>query len=289
MDYMSHKKSFVMLEEQNKTFAMDKNKPIRGYMKIEIGEGRGAVRVGAENLRCFERGSYVYKLILFGKKNEKTIYKIVGNLMISSRGRGETYLKLNPADMDGNGNSLECFTIAIIVAVSTTDNREPLHPILRGSLEVREKMACKHETTAYNNYYNEYILQCCKALENKKELYDQIVPFKDDATGAEWKRVVNLGKFPVISPGSQYTLSRYRHFIFGMTDDYYFVGVPGRYLDNEQPEAGKSGFVLWQPIVGAEGFKADVEGASLKDRQVAYGYWIAAINKNSGSIEDFRG
>lgn len=287
MEYMSHKKSFIMLDEQNRNFALDKQKQIRGYIKLETGGNRGSLRVGAENLRCFERGSYVYKLILFGKKHEKTIYKIVGNLMISSRGRGETYLRINPADVDGNGNSLDYFTIAIIVAVSATDNREPLHPILRGMLEAKIEAAGKKKPESYNNYYNHYVLQCCEAIEHKKELYDRLIPFKEDRTGADWRRIVNLGKFPLVSPGAQYTMSRYRHFIFGLSEDYYFVGVPGRYLENEQPDGGNSGFVLWQPIMGAECYCADAEGASLKNRQVAYGYWIAAVNRSNGSIEQF--
>ena len=98
--------------------------------------------------------------------------------------------------------------------------------------------------------------------------------------------MVNLGKFPMVSPGAQYMISRYRHFIFGNGEDYYFIGVPGRFLENEQPEQGASGFVLWQPIMGAENYRADREGASLADRQVAYGYWIAAVRKDSGSIEN---
>lgn len=105
-----------------------KQRPIKGYLKIETGGERGAVRIGADNLRYFERGGYVYKLLFFGKKNEKTIYKIVGSLLLSSRGRGETYLRLNPVDVDGKGNGLEHFQIAVVAAVSTTDSREPLHP-----------------------------------------------------------------------------------------------------------------------------------------------------------------
>ena len=288
MECMSHKKSFVMLEEQNRNFALDKQRQIRGYLKLETGLNGGAVRAGVENLRSFEQGSYVYKLILFGKKNEKTLYKIVGDLLVSSRGKGETYLRVNPENMDGNGNGLSCFTIAIIVAVSTTDTREPLHPVLKGELNTKQKMACRKESVTYDSYYNQYVLQCCRAIENKKELYNSLIPFKADCTRAEWLRVVNLGKFPVVSPGAQYTMTRYRHFIFGTGAKHYFIGVPGRYLESEQPDEGKSGFVLWQPIMGAEGFHAQQQGAAMKDRQVAYGYWIAAVNRTTGSIEDFR-
>lgn len=286
MQDMRHKKSFVMLEEQNHNFAQDKAKPIKGYLKIETGGGRGAIRVGADNLRYFERGGYVYKLLLFGKKNEKTIYKIAGSLLLSSRGRGETYLRLNPLDVDGNGNGLERFHIAIVAAVSTTDSREPLHPILRGDMAEKEPIKCrKAAENTYNQYYNQYILECCAGIENKREMYDRTVPFQEDRTGADWIRVVNLGRFPMVSPGAQYMISRYRHFIFGTDDDYYYIGVPGRYLEKEQPDGGRSGFVLWQPIVGAEGYHADEKDAPLKNRQVAYGYWIAAINRSAGTIE----
>lgn len=289
MEYMSRKKSFVMLEEQNHNFALDKTRPVKGYIKLETGDGQGAVRVGADNLRCFEHSGYVYKLLLFGKKNEKTIYKIAGDLLLSSRGRGETYLRIDPADVDGNGNSLELFSIAIVVAVSTTDKREPLHPILKGTLEKGErkkKVKAAKQTVSYSGYYNQYVLQCCQAIEERAEIYDRMIPFKMDKTQAQWRRVVNLGKFPMVSPGAQYMISRYRHFIFGNGEDYYFIGVPGRFLENEQPEQGASGFVLWQPIMGAENYHADREGASLADRQMAYGYWIAAVRKDSGSIEN---
>ncbi|MBC6680615.1 hypothetical protein [Zhenpiania hominis] len=286
MQNMHHKKSFVMLEEQNHNFAQDKTRPIKGYLKIETGGERGAVRIGADNLRYFERGGYVYKLLFFGKKNEKTIYKIVGSLLLSSRGRGETYLRLNPVDVDGKGNGLEHFQIAVVAAVSTTDSREPLHPILRGDMEEKEKIKCqKSGSVTYNQYYNQYILECCGEIENKREMYDRTVPFKEDKTDADWIRVVNLGRFPMVSPGARYMISRYRHFIFGTDFNYYYIGVPGRFLEQEQPDQGRSGFVLWQPILGAEGYHADAKDAPLKNRQVAYGYWIAAINRKTGEIE----
>ncbi len=287
MEYMDHRKNFIMLQEQDRNFALDKDRPIRGYLKIETGGSRGSVRIGAENLRPFERKTYIYKLILFGKKNERTIYKIMGDLIPSNRGKGETYFRIEPVDLDGKGNKLSNFSIATVVAVSMTDHREPLHPVLRGRLEHKERCGCrKRQRNSFNDFYDQHILKCCQAIEHKKELYDKTIPFREDRTGADWRRVVNLGKFPVISPGAQYMIARYRHFIFGTDETYYYIGVPGRYLENEQPDEGKSGFVLWQPIVGAEVYHADEKDAPLSDRQVAYGYWIAAIRQENGRIED---
>ena len=62
-------------------------------------------------------------------------------------------------------------------------------------------------------------------------------------------------------------------------------GLFWRGREQEQPDQGRSGFVLWQPILGAEGYHADAKDAPLKNRQVAYGYWIAAINRKTGEIE----
>lgn len=288
MECINRKKSFIMLQEQNRNFALDKKQPIKGYLKLQTGGSRGSIRAGVENLRCFERGSYIYKLIFFGKKNERTIYSIIGNLLVSTGGKGETYFRINPLDMDGNGHGLSSFTIAIIVAVSTTNYREPLHPVLEGAVEMQETRRCRNGCGTFNHYYNQHILACCRAIENKKELYNRTVPFKEDKLEADWRRVVNLSAFPIVSPGSQRMISRYRHFIFGTTETFYYIGVPGRYLENEQPEGGNSGFVLWQPIQGAEVYCADREEASLENRQIAYGYWIAGIRRENGDIEDLR-
>lgn len=286
MECRNHKKSFIMLEEQNRSFALDKNQPIRGYLKLQTGGGRGSVRAGVDNLRRFDKGGYIYKLIFFGRKNERTVYSIMGNLLVSAGGRGETYFTMNPLDMDGKGAGLEDFTVAVIAALSTTNRREPLHPVLEGAVEAG-KHGCRRRET-FNGYYNRYILRRCEAIEHKKEMYDRTIPFKEDKLAAQWIRVVNLGAFPLLSPGAHRMTSRYRHFIFGTADDFYYVGVPGRYLPQEQPEEGGSGFVLWQPIIGAEAYCADREGASLESRQIAYGYWIAAIRRKTGDIEDLR-
>lgn len=288
MECRNHKKSFIMLEEQNRSFALDKNQPIKGYLKLQTGAGRGSIRAGVENLKCFERGSYIYKLILFGRKKEKTIYSIMGNLLISTSGRGETYFRMNPLDMDGKGNSLEAFTVAIIVAVSIANHREPLHPVLEGPIELPKSGRCRKGRGTFNCYYNQHILRCCQIIEHKRELYDKTCPFKEDKLKAEWIRVVNLNAFPMVSPQAQHMISRYRHFIFAAEQDFYYIGVPGRYLKQEQPEEGSSGFVLWQPIMGAEVYRADREDATEEERQIAYGYWIAGIRKESGDIEDLR-
>lgn len=288
MDYTKYKKSVVVLKEQSKDFALEKGHPVTGYVKLETGENRGAVRVGAENLKESGKDNYIYKLILFGKYKEKNIYKVLGGLPIGKDGKGESYLNFNPKDMDGKGNPLDHFNVALLVAVSQSNLKEPLHPILRGSLIANEEEPPKGKIKKYNDYYNHYILTRCNTMAGRKDRYDRILPFKEDQTNAEWLRVSGANKFPVVSPDTQYILSKYRHFIFGIGKNHYYLGVPGRYLEKEQPEGGKSGFTLWQPIIGAENLNAKGKNAPIKNRQAAYGYWIMTINKETGMIEEFK-
>lgn len=288
MDYTRYKKNVVMLNEQNRDFALDRNKPVTGYIKLETGEGKGALRIGGENLRYYEKGKYAYKLILFGKQKEKTIYKVLGSLSINNKGVGESYLSFDPVNIDGKGNRFDDYNVAVLVAVSINNTKEPLHPILRGTLpfEEEEKKTVRAARN-YSGYYHKFVLSTCQDLEDKRDLYDNIIPFKEDITGAKWKKISKTNRFPIVSPDTQYILSRYRHFIFGIGKQHYFIGVPGRYMEREQPEGGMSGFTFWQPIVGAENYYATEQNAPLKNRQAAYGYWIAAVSKDNGIIEEF--
>ena len=102
-------------------------------------------------------------------------------------------------------------------------------------------------------------------------------PFSRSVLDCSWKKIVNTARMPVLSAQAAGLCSRYRHFIFAETENYYYIGIPGRKLKTEQPEQGRSGFSLWQPVEGAE---------DIADEKEAYGYWICAINKNNGEIEE---
>ncbi|WP_324825521.1 hypothetical protein [Sinanaerobacter sp. ZZT-01] len=131
MNYMRYHRDVLMLEEQSSGFCA-KAGAVRGHLKIETGSNKGALRCQVQNLRYYPRGEYVYKLIFFGKKNERTIHAVIGTLMINKNGSGETYFRFHPRDVDGKGNEYADFSTVIIAAVSSYDEKEPLHPILKG-------------------------------------------------------------------------------------------------------------------------------------------------------------
>lgn len=384
MNYVKYNRSFVMMEEQSSRFAARESAPIKGYLKVETGNNKGALRCIVQNLRYFEKGDYIYKLILFGKKGERTIHTIIGNLLINRQGNGETYFRFLPLDMDGKGNFYHNYTTAIVAAASTKNDREPLHPVLKGitfntvepfqselfqvneeteneeSSEIdeiinkidkivedmeeelqneaipeelmsaeeevpfREEIAAapKEEETAaspkeetaspkeeeiaavpkeekkevvtkrtYNNFYNEYILNACAHTCRIAEFYEDVTPFDRDRIGARWKKIVNITNLPLVSPGAHYFATQYRHYIFGAKPDEkgvatkFFFGIPGRFLDEEQPDGGRSGFTYWQPIRGADPVFENYRKGGHGNRN-AYGYWIVAVDGKTGNIEE---
>lgn len=337
MEYIKYSKELVLLHEENRDFAARLEQSIYGNMRIETGNNKGAIRVSVQNLRFFDRGRYVYKLILFGEKKERTIHAVLGTLILNKFGVGENYFRFDPKNIEGKGASISDYSVAIVAAVSMKNDKEPLHPVLKGKLEfAREEPSKKQVITAagmkneteseddaaeveeefdekakdpyddsvekrapspvtppirkpvrkYNNYYNEYLMEVCQRTAKASEFYEYITPFSEDQTRARWKRIANVQNLPIVSPGALWGASKYRHYIFGEGSDKYFFGIPGRFLNEEQPEGGRSGFVLWQPIMGAESLDATKEDCSLENRMTAYGYWIAAIDKSSGDIVD---
>ncbi|MBN7774129.1 hypothetical protein [Clostridium aminobutyricum] len=334
MEYIKYNKELVLLQEENRDFAARLEQSIYGNMRIETGNNKGAIRISVQNLRFFDRGRYVYKLILFGEKKERTIHVVIGTLILNKFGIGENYFRFDPNNVEGKGASIDDYSVAIVAAVSMKNEKEPLHPVLKGKLELArdepskkqvisaagltksetepeeeepeaegaegsedsrktpyevEKRAPIHEkkpVKKYNHYYNEYLMEICQRTAKASEFYEIITPFSEDRTRARWRRVANVQNLPIVSPGALWGASKYRHYIFGEGPDKYYFGIPGRFLNEEQPEGGRSGFVLWQPIMGAESLEATKEDCSLENRMTAYGYWIAAIDKNTGDILD---
>lgn len=326
MDYERYDRFFIIMEGQSEAFAMRAGEAAKGHIKIETGNNRGAMRIGVQNVKYYEKSEYVYKLIFFGTVREKMIYSIIGTVNVNRMGSGETYFRFDPVNMDKNGHSLADFSHAIVAAVSVSDEKEPLHPVLKGTLDmppygeekdeqkIESESGSGHDETeqtaaqetdntdaesaentaesvqtddapmCYNSYYNKYIAVQCFRMDRDKNVYDRVMPFKDDVTGAEWTKVTDDITVPMVSPGAQMLAAKYKHYIFGKSEKYYYLGVPGRFLREEQPEEGASGFILWQPILGAEDYKATEETTPVEVRKMAYGYWIVAVDIKNGDI-----
>ncbi|MEG1584314.1 MAG: hypothetical protein RR131_03670 [Anaerovorax sp.] len=320
MNYKKYNRTFIMFEEENREFAKN-DETIKGHLRVETGNNKGAMRCTLDNLKPFENGEYIYKLIFMGVKKEKTIYEIIGTVSPNKGGNSETYFRFLPLNVDGNGSEYDDFHAAIVAAVSATDQQEPLHPVLKASLnsdeeifkqknqtnkgfqkkeirqmrgrhqsnrvnqgterQEREERGVKPRNTGenYNRFYNQYVLQACQYLAQMAERYETIVPFEGetDKTGAGWKKISNVSNLPLVAPGAHYFATKYKHYIFGGTEKAFYIGIPGKFSKEEQPDGGESGFICWQ----ATSVK-DIGEKSTVSRD--YGYWIVKIEGQTGDI-----
>lgn len=288
MEHLNVEKSPILLKEENRRFAMDPGKEMRGYAKMEKDDDKGLVVVMVDNVKFFPKGEYVYKLIFAGTKNEKRHYHMVGNISLSAYGKGEGSFRVNSHDLDGHGTALWDFSTAIIAAVSTLNSNESLHPVLKGSFSMSPEAGRKTAVTArdYSPFYNKFVLDSCVYIAKIQQNFADILPFDKDFTKAHWKKITDCTILPMISPGAKEPMEKYAHFIFGWNDAHYFLGIPGRFLPAEQPDKGTSGFVYWQPIAGMGKASEDTSVPVEERRKSTYGYWIAAINRFNGHIED---
>ena len=291
MEILKITKSPIVLKEENKRYAFDSSKEIKGYIKVDQDDEKGLVVVIVENIRFFPKGEYVYKLVLAGTKNERRCYHLVGDISMTAYGSGEAAFRVNVHDLDGNGTSISDFTLAIVAAMSTVNSKESLHPVLKGSLTVPAAAQTPAHAPIpprdFSAFYNRAVLDNCVALAKEQEGFADIVPFAKDPANAKWKKITDIAKFPIMAPGAEDPMKMYSHFLWGYNDTHYFLAVPGRYLHDEQPDDGRSGFVLWLPILGMEKDMEDSTVPIEERRRNTYGYWIAAINRYNGHIEEF--
>lgn len=155
-----------------------------------------------------------------------------------------------------------------------------------------------------HNYFTNYVRAVSTNLENVLPFYNQSEPFDVDKIGCQWWKIMNLMSIPFVNtsylqsypeyirPYSMFNqnpkemssschdlIYKYQHYIFGIDKDnnnntlYYYYGIPGRYMKEEQPDRGSSGFEYWQPLQGTKKRKGD------------YGYWIIAVNAKTGQLE----
>lgn len=110
--------------------------------------------------------------------------------------------------------------------------------------------------------------------------------FAYDETGSVWHRETGTELLRSFCPEGCELSEKYGHFIIGEANDGCYIGIPGRFLCAEQPAAGKSGFTLWQPIKGGEAFYSSLDEMQDELADCIYGYWIAALDRDSLRISE---
>lgn len=305
MDYMRYSRAVIVLEEKNREFADKPGTEMKGYLRVETGNNRGAIRCVMQNVKYFPRSEYTYQLILFGKKNEKMIHTVVGTIPVSRYGAGEVYLRFRPHDVDGQGHEYECYTTAIVAAVSSKNRGEALHPVLMGSTgheaaktvtvsaaEVRNpevvnaaeiKEGIPRRT--YNQYYAEYLKHVCQYFwnvnchGNRTEPFgqDEEVILIQDGTRISWVKINDPSAMFLVSPGARY---------FAEQSGYFLLGKAGaEATDSEAAAAGNEENVTYYVAVPGRNCREDQPDGGESGFQLwKEGYWILGIDGRNGEI-----
>ncbi len=110
--------------------------------------------------------------------------------------------------------------------------------------------------------------------------------FARDETGAIWHRESRIELLQSFCREGVAQAKRHGHFIIGTRGDANFIGIPGRFLIEEQPAGGKTGFTLWQPLKGGEEHYDNLEDIDEETAVAVYGYWIAELDGKTLQIRE---
>ena len=110
--------------------------------------------------------------------------------------------------------------------------------------------------------------------------------FAFDETDSKWHREEDIDLLKQICQEGYGNARRYKHFIIGNSKDCDYIGIPGRFLLEEQPAGGKTGFTLWQPLKGGEVYYTSLEEMDEETARKIFGYWIARIDSKTLEISE---
>ena len=111
--------------------------------------------------------------------------------------------------------------------------------------------------------------------------------FSADEAEASWHREENIELLKQFGREGYAQAKKHGHFIVGTGSNGDFIGIPGRFLIEEQPAGGATGFTLWQPLAGGEDLYENLEKIDEETAMQVFGYWIAAIDSKTLKISEY--
>ena len=111
--------------------------------------------------------------------------------------------------------------------------------------------------------------------------------FSADEAEASWHREENIELLKQFCREGYAQAKKHGHFIVGTGSNGDFIGIPGRFLIEEQPAGGATGFILWQPLAGGEELYENLEKIDEETAMQVFGYWIAAIDSKTLKISEY--
>ena len=110
--------------------------------------------------------------------------------------------------------------------------------------------------------------------------------FAQDETECTWRREERVEMLADFCREGYAMARRHGHFLVGTGSRGSFLAIPGRFLLEEQPAGGVTGFTLWQPLAGGEELFDGLENLSENQARDVYGYWIAALDPDTLKLSE---
>ena len=273
----------ILMTEENRRFSIDGSRSLKGHIEIYSSEKKGIVSAvfRTEGLRPLDSSRYLYRLMILGLKNGKSLHTDIADFQAAAGGSTVISFELEPANVDGEGHPLSDFFVFMVVAASIENKREPYHPVMKGDWKQEGRQLYESESESgaqaqkiasekenFNDYYEQYVVCRTAELIMKREQFAKAELFEAEWMADNWRVADETADFPVASVDSERMIVEHEHFIFAFNDDYLLLGVPGTGGNDSQPDGGASGFTKWHPVKGS----------------AMHGYWLTAIKRKTGEI-----
>ena len=254
-----YQKIEINMRRENDSYKMWKQGNDSTVCRVESYKGKRSILFHCENLlpsRILEEEEKEYHLLLIGTAEERVVHQDFGPVQVKETGITQAYFTFE-------GPSLDAYQYCIFCTVHRSGETETLYkgPIGKGLPTVAWERWCqeKHRVEAFT--------PSC------------------DETSAKWFRVEEMEDLPEALIPCRRWIEHYGHYIIGKKKQTYFVGIPGRFLQREQPLRQESVFLLWQPMRGGETFFSCPETMSPKEIEQIFGYWIAKAEANGETLK----
>ena len=203
-----------------------------------------------------------YHVLLLGADESGVIHRDFGSFYVDQRGEGSFFQKFT-------GPELSSYTHCLLVASAA--DAERLDIIYRGETPFFKE---KEKSTVWAD-----ILRQCDEEH-------VLIPFSSavDETKASWYKLSVEKQLPALLAGCKSMVEKYKHYIIGRKDERIFVGIPGRFLQIEQPCREENLFLLWQPLRGGEAFFDQKDTMTDWQADEIFGYWIAEVDMQKNCL-----
>lgn len=262
-----YQKFIINMRLENEDFRLWKNGIEETVCILETYKEKRSIYFSVSNLlpseTLYAQDGLFYHVLLLGTDQGKIIHKDFGEFRVNQSGEGSFFQKFS-------GVPISCYTHCLLTASGPA--AEQMVIIYQG---VTPFFSAATERDAWRD-----VVSACNE-RRKTEVFSKGV----DETRACWYRIDVKSPLPDVLRFASAQIEQYSHYIIGRKDATYYIGIPGRFLQREQPCREERLFLLWQPLCGGEHFFASPEEMNIQQQERIFGYWIAELDLENGRLK----